>query len=168
MHRQIRLAIEQDALAISRIYNHYVERSTCTFDFERESLDQRLAWIRAHGVEHPATVCEVGDDDRTEVVGWGSLSPWHARPGYSGTVEVSFYVHHDWHRQGIGRLLLKDLIDRARQIGHHSIIGRACEDQIASIKLQQSFGFVEIGRYREIGRKFDRWWDVLHFQLVLD
>jgi phosphinothricin acetyltransferase len=30
----------------------------------------------------------------------------------------------------------------------------------ASLTLHQRFGFTEIGTFREVGRKFDKWWDV--------
>jgi phosphinothricin acetyltransferase len=160
----IRMATEDDAQAISDIYNHYVEVSTCTFDLERETLDKRIAWLHAHGSSHPVIVC----DCNAEIVGWGSLSQWNARPAYSRTAEVSFYVHQSWHRQGIGRLLLTDLIARARALGHRVLIGGACTEQLASIKLQEAFGFTQVASFSNVGYKFDRWLDVAYFQLTLD
>lgn len=163
MQFQLRTATEGDSRAIRDIYNHYVDYSTCTFDLERESLAQRIAWLNAHGCNHPVIVCT----HESEVVGWGSLSQWNARPGYSRTAEVSFYVHHAWQRRGIGRLLLADLIDRARMIGHHVLIGGACTEQAASIQLQEAFGFVQVAYFSQVGFKFDRWLDVAYFQLSL-
>jgi phosphinothricin acetyltransferase len=164
MDFQLRTATESDAQAISDIYNYYVDCSTCTFDLEHESLAQRLAWLRAHGDRHPVIVCVCESD----MVGWGSLSPWNPRRGYSRTAEVSFYVHHKWHRRGIGRLLLTDLIARARGIGHHVLIGGACTEQVASIKLQESLGFVQVAHFAAVGFKFERWLDVDYFQLALE
>ena len=161
---QLRTATEDDAQAISDIYNYYVDCSTCTFDLQHESLPQRMAWLQAHGIRYPVIVCTCD----TEVVGWGSLSQWNPRPGYAGTAEVSFYVHHAWQRRGIGRLLLTELIDRADKLGHHVLIGGACTEQIASIKLQEAFGFVQVAYFAEVGFKFERWLDVAYFQLTLD
>ncbi len=164
MNLQIRLAAEEDVDAITRIYNHYVDCSTCTFQMRRESTEDRLAWLRAHDAEHPVTVC----DHDGNVVAWASLSPWNSRCAYAGTVETSVYVHHDWHRQGLGKKLLVDLIERARNLGYHILIGGACTEQVASIKLQESLGFSQVACFREVGRKFDRWLDVIYLQLALD
>jgi L-amino acid N-acyltransferase YncA len=163
MQFQVRTANTSDARSISDIYNHYVDCSTCTFDLEHELLSDRIAWLVAHGPEHPAIVCT----ENGEIIGWGSLSQWHPRPAYSRTAEVSFYVHHEWHRRGIGRLLLNELTQRARKIGHRTLIGGACTEQVASIKLQESFGFAKVAHFKEGGYKFGRWLDVSYFQLSL-
>ena len=162
METKIRLAEESDAKAISAIYNYYVRESTCTFDLEIESIQRRLDWLRAHDDHHPVTVCCVDQN----VIGWASITRWHARPAYSQTVEFSVYIDHRWHRRGIGRSLLIDLIDRAKTIGFHVLIGGVCTEQVASMELQKSLGFVEVARYTEVGRKFDRWLDVAYLQLT--
>ena len=160
---EIRLAVESDVPAISRIYNHYVIHSTCTFHLEPEQESERLEWLRAHDQRHPVTVyCEEG-----EVVGWASLTRWHPRPAYRDTAEISVYIDHRYHRRGIGRNLIRDLIARATENGFHVLIGGACTEQVASMELQKSLGFVEVARYRETGRKFGRWLDVAYFQLTL-
>lgn len=163
METEIRLAKESDAAAISEIYNHYVLHSTCTFHLTPETLDERSDWLRAHGERYPVTVyCLEGN-----VVGWASLSQWHPRPAYGNTAEISIYIDHRYHRRGIGRALLEDLIARATELGFHVLIGGACTEQTASIELQKSLGFVEVARYRETGRKFGRWLDVAYLQLIL-
>jgi len=162
-NREIRLAQESDVEVIRQIYNHYVRHSTCTYQLIEDTPEERLAWFRAHDDRHPATVFCVSD----EVVAWASLSPWNPRGGYDLTAEVSFYVHHDWHRQGIGKALLADLIERAKAIGFHMLIGGASSEQTASIGLQESFGFVPVGTFSQVGRKFDQWLDVIYLQLPL-
>src|SRR3954468_23228010 len=112
---RIRPATAADLAAINDIYNHYVLHSTCTYQEEPEPMDGRRAWFERHGAAYPVTLAKQGG----EVVGWGSLSPFHARSAYRRTVENSVYVRHDLHRRGIGRLLLADLIERARDVGHH-------------------------------------------------
>lgn len=164
MNVQLRTATVDDAQAISDIYNHYVVHSTCTFDLERETLADRIAWMTNRGPRHPVIVCTNGGF----VVGWGSLSAYHKRPAYGSTAEISFYVHHEWLRRGLGRKLLADLIDRARQLQHHVLIGGVCTEHAASMRLQESFGFKQVALLSEIGRKFDRWLDVAYMQLTLD
>lgn len=164
MNLLLRTAIIDDAPAISDIYNHYVQHSTCTFDIECESSADRVAWMTNRGAQHPVIVCRSGEI----VVGWGSLSSFHKRPAYERSAEVSFYVHHEWHRRGIGRMLLADLIDRANQLQHHALIGGVCTEHTASIRLQESLGFKQVAHLTEVGRKFDRWLDVAYMQLTLE
>ena len=70
-------------------------------------------------------------------------------------------------RHGIGRALLLDLIERARTLAHHTMIGGACTEQAASLALQESLGFKRVACFREVGYKFNKWLDVAYMQLLL-
>ena len=166
----LRNATAADLPAISAIYNYYVLHSTCTYQLEPETLADRQAWFAAHTPDkYPVIVAELDDSTAgtRQVVGWGSISRFHARAGYDGTVEASVYIHHDFHRRGLGRLLLVELVARARALGYHALIGGASADQTASIALQESLGFERVGQLKEVGRKFDRWLDVVYLQVLL-
>src|SRR5262245_51817012 len=141
MFPTIRLATAADLPAINDIYNYYVLRSTCTYQLEPEPLSGREAWFQAHPPEkYPVTVAEDGG----EVLGWGALSKFRDRAAYDATVEASVYILHDFHRSGLGRALLADLIQRARAIGFHTLIGGVSADQSASLALQESLGFQRV------------------------
>jgi phosphinothricin acetyltransferase len=159
----IRLAAQSDLPSIRDIYNHYVRTCTCTFQLEPETEADRLAWFMNHGPAHPVTVAEID----LRVAGWASLSPWNTRGGYARTAEASVYIHHDFHRRGLGRALLLDLITRARALGHHTVIGGACTEQHASLALQHALGFEDVAHFRQVGHKFGRWLDVVYTQLIL-
>jgi L-amino acid N-acyltransferase YncA len=159
----VRLAVRSDLRALNDIYNHYVLHSTCTYQEEPEPITDRRQWFDHHKIKHPVTVAEVND----LVVGWGSLSPYHARSAYRRTVENSVYVHHQFHRRGIGSLLLNDLINRARTLGHHVIIAGIDADQDASVSLHHRFGFKKVGQLNQVGFKFNRWLDVIYMELIL-
>ena len=159
----IRLARPGDCPAINAIYNHYVTRSTCTYQTEPSTEVERAKWFEHHGTSYPVTVFENPHD----VVGWGSLSPFHARAAYRFTVENSVYVHPDHQKKGIGRALLADLIDRARALGYRSIIAIISADQGPSLALHAGAGFREAGRLARVGYKFDRWLDVVYMQKEL-
>jgi len=163
MNAQIRLATCADLSDLNDIYNHYVISSTCTYQEEPETIESRQQWFDHHDEKHPVTVALL--DDR--VVGWGSLSPFHSRCAYRNTVENSVYVHHEFHRRGIGAALLRDLIDRARPIGHHTIIAGIDGEQTASVAVHERFGFVKVAHLKQVGFKFNRWLDVIYMQLML-
>jgi phosphinothricin acetyltransferase len=160
---EIRDAVAADLAAIDDIYHHYVRTSTCSFQLEPGTSEERAAWFAAHGGAHPVTVAVDGE----EMVGWGSLSRYHARAAYRFTVENSVYVRAGRHRRGIGRALLADLVARAARAGHHAIIASITAEQEASVALHRAFGFELVGRMREIGFKFGRWLDVCYLQRVL-
>jgi carbon storage regulator CsrA len=156
----IRLAHEADLPAINKIYNDYVLESTCTYQEEPSTVEERAVWFAAHDVKHPITVAERDG----EIVGWGSLSKFHPRSAYARTVENSVYIRHDCRRQRIGETLLADLMERATQIGHHTILALIDTEQRGSIALHEKYGFTECGRLREVGFKFGRWLDVVYLQ----
>ncbi len=160
----VRLATEADLLAINDIYNHYVIHSTCTYQEEPETIEDRREWFHHHGEKHPVTVAEFN----SQIVGWGSLSAYHQRSAYRHTVENSVYVHHQHHRRGIGSLLLRDLIERSQQLGHRAIIAGIDGDQPASVALHAKFDFEKVGRFKQVGFKFGRWLDVIYMELLLD
>ncbi len=159
----IRPARESDLAAINAIYNHYVLHSTCTYQVTPETDEARLAWFRSRSEAHPVTVAEVDG----EIVGWGSLSRFHGREGFARTVENSVYVRPDRHRRGIGRALLADLIERARQLGHHTILAGISAEQSVSIALHEAFGFQRTTQLREVGWKHGVWLDLATLQLML-
>ena len=160
----VRLAERRDAGAIRAIYNLEVTESTVTFDLVPRTLDEQVDWIDAHSGAHPAVVAA---DDAGEVVGFGSLSPFKERPAYSPTVEDSVYVRRDRRGQGIGRLVLDQLLRRAVDHGFHSVMARIVGNHEASIALHVACAFELVGTEREVGRKFGRWLDVVEMQRML-
>src|SRR4051812_36477072 len=114
----IRLARREDLREINAIYNHYVTRSTCTYQEHETDGTERAQWFEEHGEKQPVTVAEV----EGRVAGWASLSLFRTRTAYRFTLENAVYVRHDLQGRGIGSALLGDSIERGKQSGHHSII----------------------------------------------
>src|SRR3954467_11644845 len=96
---------------VVEIYNHAVLHSAAAADVVPHTLEQRREWWQSRVRDGlPVTVALDGD----RVLGWGSLSRYHARYGYRFSVENSVYVHPDARQRGVGGLLLADLVERAR------------------------------------------------------
>jgi phosphinothricin acetyltransferase len=160
----IRPATLNDVPAITRIYNHAVVHTTATADWVPVADIVRERWLQERQAQGlPVVVTEID----SEVRGWGSLSLYNPRPGYQTTVENSVYIEPDWHGCGLGSRILAHLIEEARRLGKHAIIASLDGENVASAALHQKFGFVERGRFPELVRKFDRWIDVVHLQLML-
>ena len=159
----IRLATAADLASINDVYNPYVLGSTCTYQTEPSTLDERAAWFAGRGPQHPVTVAEL----EGEVVGWASLSRFRERSAYDRTVENAVYVRPDMHRRGIGSALLSDTVDRARAAGHHAIIAVIDAEQPGSVALHERHGFVKVAHLKEVGFKFGRWLDAIYMERVL-
>jgi len=114
----IRVATTDDLPAINDIYNHFVRTCTCTYQEVPDTLADRTAWFARHGERYPVVVAVVDD----VVAGWGSVSPFHERSAFRTTVEDSIYVAPAHQGLGLGRLLLSDLIDRSKSLGHQQMI----------------------------------------------
>ena len=178
----IRLAEVADAEAIRTIYNVEVTDSTNTFDMVPRTRAEQEAWILEHHGVHPAIVATEAPDpggDRATgggglagangeiVLGFGSLSPFRERSGYSATAENSVYVDRAQRGQGVGQALLAELLRLASAHGFHSVIARIAGHNETSIGLHTAAGFELVGVEREVGRKHRQWLDVVELQRLL-
>lgn len=160
----IRAARESDLEATLDIYNHGVVTTTATFDLVPRSMEAQVAWFAEHVPPYPVVVWE----EDGQVLGWGSLSPYHTRPAYRFTAEASVYVDESARRRGLGEALLRELIALGTQNGLHTLLGRIVEENAASIRLAEKTGFRRTGTLEEVGFKFDRWLDVATYQYRLE
>lgn len=159
----VRLATPDDAEATRAIWNAEVLSSTYVFELVPRSLPAQRRWLTEHAGAHPAVVAAEGD----EVVGFASLSPYRSRPAYATTVEDSVYVRADRRGQGVGRLLLAEIVRLAGLQGFHAVMARIADNNQVSVALHRACGFELVGTEREVGRKFGRWIDVALMQRML-
>jgi L-amino acid N-acyltransferase len=163
----LRLATVADAEQIRAIYNHEVMHTTATFDLVPRSLPDQQAWLAARSGAFSTVVATDPDDPEGEVVGFAALSPYKERAAYRTSVEDSVYVRRDRAGQGIGRLLLGELLQVAANSGFHAVFARINAASEASIGLHRACGFELVGIEREVGRKFNRWHDVALMEHLL-
>jgi L-amino acid N-acyltransferase len=161
----IRLAHRADLPTILAIYNEAVLNTTASWDYEPSTLEQRTQWFDLH--QQLGLPIIVAENTSGEVVGWGSLSKFREKIGYQFTVEHSLYVAAEHRGQGIGRVILTKLIDSARDLGKHIIIGGVAADNEASVRLHEALGFEQVAYFKQVGYKFDRWLDLIFFQRKL-
>ena len=159
----IRPAREADNAQIAAIWNLEAIATAATTDTEPRSADAQRGWLAAHTADYPALVAEVDDD----VVAFGGLAPYRAKPSYARTVEDSVYVKGGWRGKGLGGLILDALLAHAQRHGHRSMIARVTAENEASLRLHEHQGFVRVGHEREVAFKLGRWLDVLTLQRLL-
>jgi L-amino acid N-acyltransferase len=150
-----------DLPQILAIFNEVVVNSTAIYFHAPVSLANREAWFNARKTAgYPVIVAADGD----EVIGFGSVGDWRPSPGYAWTVEHTVNVRADRRRLGVGRAIVEDLIERARAAGKHVMLGGVDAENAASLAMHVSLGFEPVAHYREVGRKFDRWLDLVFVQ----
>lgn len=160
----IRPAALSDSEAIAAIWNREVLETAATTDTEPRSVEAQRAWLAAHGPAHPVIVA-VEDG---EVVAFGALSPYRAKPSYAHTVENSVYVKDGWRGKGLGGLVLERLLALAAEHGHRSVIARITAVNEASLALHERHGFLHAGRERAVALKQGVWHDVVTLQRMLE
>jgi len=160
----IRRARIEDARRIAAIFNFEVEHGISNYESRLHSVDERSEWVeRLQQAEYPIFVAEQNE----VVVGFAALTPFHSLQGYRFTVTGSIYVDAAARGTGIGRQLASSLFTAARERGYHSVLAGVNSENAACIALLKTFGFEEVGRFREIGWKQGQWRDDVCLQLIL-
>jgi phosphinothricin acetyltransferase len=161
----VRPATEGDIEAIQRIYAHHVLNGSGSFE-ERPpgaaEMAARREAVAGRGLPYLVAETHVG------VRGFGYAAPFRRRSAYRFTLEDSLYVDPDAVGLGIGRLLLSDLVARCTAQGYQqmvAVIGDSANRR--SIRLHRALGFRHAGTLTSVGRKFDRWLDVVFMQRAL-
>jgi len=161
---EVRPARESDMPAILAIINDAIVNTTAVWSLVPTSIEQRLAWWRERvGAGMPVLVAV----DESRVLGFASYAQFRPWEGYLHTVEHSIYVDAGARGHGVGAALLRGLIDCAEAAGKHVMVGGIEATNTPSIRLHARFGFTEAGRLAEVGRKFDRWLDLLFMQKLI-
>ena len=92
---------------------------------------------------------------------------FRVRPAYKYTVEHSVYVRPDKRGQGLGKVLLREIVKKAEEQNFHVMVGVIDASNSVSIKLHENEGFVLSGIMKETGYKFGKWLDAAFYQLIL-
>lgn len=162
----VRPATEADLPAILAIYNEVIATSTAVYAVEPVSYADREAWFRARAAQgFPVLVADEG----AGVLGFSSFGEFRgAWAGYRHTVEHSVHVRADVRGKGVGSALVAALLPIARSMDKHVILGGIDAANEGSLRFHARLGFEEVARFREVGRKFDRWLDLVFMQRFLD
>jgi phosphinothricin acetyltransferase len=161
----IRPSHPEDLDAIAAIYAHAVCTGTGSFEIEppdTAEMARRRSEVLTNGLPYLVAETAAG------VMGYAYASPFRPRPAYRFSVENSVYVHADARGQGMGTLLLAELIARCTDWGARqmlAVIGDSTNK--GSVALHTRLGFSPAGHFQNVGHKFERWLDVVLMQRAL-
>ncbi|WP_439572924.1 GNAT family N-acetyltransferase [Phreatobacter sp.] len=162
----VRPSRDSDVEDMLAIYRHHIRRGVeegvdDAETLEPDDLRDRRKNLRNRRYPHLAATI----DDR--VVGYAYVVLFRKRPAYRHTVKHSIYVHHDHLGQGIGKALLKALIDACAAAGFRQMIGYVDADNAASLGLHESFSFRRVAHLPGVAYRYGRWADSVMVQRSL-
>ena len=163
----IRDAVDTDMPAVRDLYNALIPTTTVAWTDVPQTLRERRAWFgRQQRFGYPVVVAEVSG----AVVGFAAYGSFRGSgkwPGYRQTVEHTIHVHEDCWGRGIGRSLLEALIEHARANDVHVMVAAVDGANQESISFHERLGFTIVARMPEVGRKFDRWLELVLMQRLI-
>lgn len=158
-------ATPEDLGYIARIYDRAVKNSTATFDTETRTPDEWNHWLtHYHGNQRPVWVVSLDG----KPAGWCALSQAYKHTAYRATAEPMVFLDESAQHKGLGPTVMMFLEDQARELGFHTLISRVCDEQERVRRMLKRVGYYEVGTEKHVGRKFDRWLDVVIHQKLLD
>ena len=160
----IRNAEHRDLPIILEIMNEAILNTTAIYDYKSRDEAYVEAWfVKKQADNMPVLVYEIDGN----AVAYGTFGVFRAWEAYKFSVEHSIYVHVNHQGKGIGKKLLAALIEAAKEGGFHTMIAGIDASNQKSCDFHAQFGFVEAGRIKDAGYKFDRWLDLVFMQLIL-
>lgn len=160
----LRDATPADFPAIAAIYAHHVLHGSASFEETPPDLDELLrrhSAVRSHGL--PWIVAELDG----KVAGYSYATPYRPRAAYRYTVEDSIYIDESCRGLGLGRTLLKALIERCETGPWRQMIAVIADPRGGSLGLHQSLGFEMVGTLHAVGFKHNEWRDTTLMQRAL-
>ena len=161
----------EDAKRLAEIYSYYVLNTAVSFEYEVPTAEEFKGRIENVIKKYPYLVCEMDG----KVVGYAYASAYSVRDAYSWTATTSIYLDKDYRRMGIGSKLYCELNKRLKDMGIRNILAGAAfcekEDEFLthdSFKFHTNQGFEKVAHMKKIGKKFDRWYDLLWMQKEIE
>jgi L-amino acid N-acyltransferase len=162
---ELRLCTEQQLNEILEIYNDAILNSTALYDYKTRTMDMMHVW---YADKLKGNYPVIGAfDEKNILLGFSTYGKFRVQPAYKYTVEHSVYVRPDRRGQGIGKILLQEIIKKAGEQDFHVMMGVIDASNSVSMKLHVKEGFVLAGILKEVGYKFGKWLDAAFYQLTL-
>ena len=166
----IRKADIRDAERLLEIYSYYVLNTAVSFEYTAPSVSEFENRIKTTMEKYPFLVCVRNDT----VEGYAYAGSYSSREAYSWTAAASIYIDKGLRRQGIGSALYRELENELRGMGIINVLAGVayCENEDEylthdSYKFHLKMGYVKAAQLISVGKKFDRWYDLLWMQKKL-
>ena len=161
--KKIRLATENDAESLLKIYGEFVKDTVVSFETEVPTVMEFGNRIRKVLENTPWLVYEIDG----ESVGYAYASKHRERAAYQWSVDVSIYINPRFHRMHIATALYTALMELLKMQGYYGAFAGITSPNPKSEGFHESFGFMPIGAFHNVGYKLGKWRDVKWFELTI-
>lgn len=170
MEIKIRSATLDDAEELLKIYSYYVEKTAISFEWETPTLEIFQKRIERALKKYPYLVAEC----EGKIIGYAYAHEFILRDAYKYSAELTIYLDKNFRRNGVGRKLYETLEKNLREMGILNLY--AC---IGSVEVEDEFlnhdseifhermGFDFVGRFKNCGYKFNRWYDMIYMEKII-
>lgn len=152
----IRPATLGDCEAILDIYNFYVSHSLISFEEEPTDINywqEKFKLLDELGLPFIVAV-----SNSSELIGFAYLAPWRQKSAYRSTAENSIYLKKSAIGNGLGPMLLGELLRLGRQAGIKEVVAVISDSGAeTSIQMHKKFGFRKMGHLPRVGFKLNKW-----------
>jgi L-amino acid N-acyltransferase YncA len=164
----IREASTEDIPKMLEVFNYYVENSFAAY-IENSVGPEFFQIIQNEkeqdGEEYfPFYVIE----SEGKIIGIGTLRPYLPFQNFRQTGVVSYFILPAYTRKGLGSSILDKLCTKAREKKMKSLLANVSSKNEASLNFHLKHGFIECGRFREVGTKFGKYFDIIWLQKFLE
>lgn len=157
----LRLANLKDLPQIRAIYNDAIISSNVVYDENEKSLaDMEKWWEAKQLLKLPIWVIEI----ENTVAAYGSYGQFRPFEGFRFCAEHALYVNKLYRGKGLGKLMLQQLINVAKENNYKSMIAGIDSQNAVSIAIHQQKGFEQVGYYKNVGFKKGNWLDLVMMQ----
>lgn len=153
----VKTASPNNAEAIRRIYDYYVNNTCVTFDLTTPSADEFRHRIENTLKQYPYIICE----ENGAVVGYAYASPFKARAAYDWSAEISIYAAHGMTGRNFGTALYTELEKRLEKMGIQNIYACITHPNMQSENFHEKMGFKKTAHFSKCGYKHEKWLDVI-------
>jgi phosphinothricin acetyltransferase len=151
---------KNDRKAVIDIFNYYIENSFAAYPEQQVTYDFFNLFLNLfHG--YPSVAVR---NNANNFVGFGFLRAYHPSPTFAQTAEVTYFIKPGHTRKGVGQKMLAYLTSEARHQGIQMLLSNISSLNPASMAFHQKQGFIECGRFFNIGRKNGKQFDVVWMQ----
>ena len=136
---------------VADIYLEGINTKKATFQTEVPTFEE---WNSVH-IESCRLVARSDDGI---VLGWVALSKTSSRCVYMGVAEVSVYIGEKYRGFGIGKALLKKVIEESEEKGYWTLQSGIIRENEVSIELHKRCGFRIVGIREKIAKMDNKTW----------
>jgi L-amino acid N-acyltransferase YncA len=164
MNYVLKPLLEKDVEEAVELFNYYIENSFAAYREEKISVGHYTEILKeAKG--YPKVIARNHDG---AFAGFGLLVPYKAISAFAHSASLICFLMPNATGRGLGRMILKELEARGKVMGVKIILSSISSRNPESLKFHQKNGFIECGRFSEVGKKKGKFFDIIWMQKFLD